>query len=303
MFQAAKEAQSIFNWLAPLLPFLHVVVAPVQIFNDNDGASALALDPVGRFKNKHVRMEHHYTQELVAAGVILPVRVDTSENKSDLLTKALGPTVFPKLAASLVGSVAPPAPRVLMFRAVSSPSHARVPVSRVSDIGTQCDFNIDLAGSAPAVPLDSHASLSERLTVIDNFNVECRAIHQNYCEQMRVATNQLRVRLGGPNALSGIPGLAPISSLPRVNMVEISVNMVEELPSVIAQAFIARSPRESLAISRSRQHNEAIAPPRRNDFLAPTGRYCINCRRTNHDTAQCRYILTYSDRTHLKRGR
>ena len=24
-------------------------------FNDNDGASALALDPVGRFKNKHIR--------------------------------------------------------------------------------------------------------------------------------------------------------------------------------------------------------------------------------------------------------
>jgi hypothetical protein len=28
---------------------------------------ALAIDPVGRFKNKHVRMEHYYTQELVVA--------------------------------------------------------------------------------------------------------------------------------------------------------------------------------------------------------------------------------------------
>ena len=119
MFQAAKEAQYLSNWLSPLLPLLQIAISPVPIFNDNDGASALAIDPVGRFKNKHVRMEHHYTQELVVAKTIVPVRVDTSENKSDLLTKALGPTVFPAIANSLVGptSACPPA-RVLMLRVV-----------------------------------------------------------------------------------------------------------------------------------------------------------------------------------------
>jgi hypothetical protein len=121
MFQAAKEAQYLSNWLAPLLPLLGITAAPIPIFNDNDGASALAVDPVGRFKNKHVRMEHHYTQELVAAKIIVPVRVDTSKNKSDLLTKALGPTVFPPMAATLVGLISPPAPapaRVFMFKVV-----------------------------------------------------------------------------------------------------------------------------------------------------------------------------------------
>jgi hypothetical protein len=138
MFQAAKEAQSIYNWLVPLLSVLGTAVVPIPIFNDNDGASALALDPVGRFKNKHVRMEHHYTQELVAANIIIPVRVSTDENKSDLLTKALGPTVFPKIARSLVGptgtntevprsaidpaSACPPA-RVLMLRVVDCDDH------------------------------------------------------------------------------------------------------------------------------------------------------------------------------------
>ena len=56
MFQAAKEAQSLYNWLLPFLPVLGVAAVPIPIFNDNDGASALALDPVGRFKNKHIRM-------------------------------------------------------------------------------------------------------------------------------------------------------------------------------------------------------------------------------------------------------
>ena len=119
MFQAAKEAQYLFNWLSPLLPLLQIAISPIPIFNDNDGASALAIDPVGRFKNKHVKMEHHYTQELVVAKTIVPVRVNTSDNKSDLLTKALGPTVFPTIASSLVGptSACPPA-RVLMLRVI-----------------------------------------------------------------------------------------------------------------------------------------------------------------------------------------
>ena len=149
LFQAAKEAQYLLNWLAPLAQFLGIVVTPIPVFNDNDGASALANDPVGRFKNKHVQMEHHYTQELVAAKVIAPVRVDTSENKSDLLTKALGPTVFPPIAQSLVGNTVNLLPaRVLMFRAVPDSPSGEVPslrvrdfaVVRMRDVGTQCDF-------------------------------------------------------------------------------------------------------------------------------------------------------------------
>lgn len=35
---------SIYSWLVPLLVFLDAVVVPIPIFNDNDGALALALD-------------------------------------------------------------------------------------------------------------------------------------------------------------------------------------------------------------------------------------------------------------------
>ena len=149
LFQAAKEAQYLLNWLSPLAQFLNIVVTPIPVFNDNDCASALANDPVGRFKNKHVKMEHHYTQELVAAKVIAPVRVSTNENKSDLLTKALGPTVFPPMAQSLVGNTVDLLPaRVLMLRVVPDSPSVEVPffrvrdfaVIRMRDVGTQCDF-------------------------------------------------------------------------------------------------------------------------------------------------------------------
>ncbi len=108
LFGGAKEAAYLTEWLGPLEVPLGLTLAPVLIFNDNNGASALALDPVARFKNKHVRMEQHYTQELVQEGTILPKTVASAENVSDIATKALGPQIFPKHAAKLVGKVLDP---------------------------------------------------------------------------------------------------------------------------------------------------------------------------------------------------
>ena len=102
LFAAAKEAFYLVGWLKPLEKFLVCALEPVPIFNDNHGASALAKDPVGRFKNKHVLMAHHYTQELVSAGLIVPMPVASDENVVDMLTKALGPTQFPPHAAKIV---------------------------------------------------------------------------------------------------------------------------------------------------------------------------------------------------------
>ena len=144
-----------------------------------------------------------------------------------------------------------------MFKAVSSSTVARVPALRVSDVGTQCDFETDLAGCVPTVPDELHTDLLEAINVISDFHVEMvtvgtgLAIQQNYYERMRVATARLRLRLGSISALNTIPELAAISSSPQVDP-------IEEPPATVSRTFIARSPRESLAISRSRQHNEPI---------------------------------------------
>ena len=82
--------------------FLKLQLEPTPIYLDNDGAKALSQDPVGRFKNKHVRMAHHFTQELVAAGSIKTAQISTADNCADVLTKALGPTIFPRHASRFV---------------------------------------------------------------------------------------------------------------------------------------------------------------------------------------------------------
>lgn len=101
LFVGSKEAFYLINWLQPLRDFLKLQLEPAPIFLDNDGAKALSQDPVGRFKNKHVRMAHHFTQELVTAGVIKTMAIPTLDNCADVLTKGLGPTAFPIHAARL----------------------------------------------------------------------------------------------------------------------------------------------------------------------------------------------------------
>lgn len=46
-------------------------------------------------------MAHHFTQELVTAGVIKTMAIPTLDNCADVLTKGLGPTAFPIHAARL----------------------------------------------------------------------------------------------------------------------------------------------------------------------------------------------------------
>ena len=106
LFLASKEAFHLIEWLRPLNDFLKLQLEPTPIYLDNDGAKALSQDPVGRFKNKHVRMAHHFTQELVAAGSIKTVQISTADNCADVLTKALGPTIFPRHASRFVADTA-----------------------------------------------------------------------------------------------------------------------------------------------------------------------------------------------------
>lgn len=285
MFQAAKEAQSIFSWLSPLLSFLGITVVPIPVFNDNDGASALALDPVGRFKNKHVRMEHHYTQELVAANVIVPVRVDTSENKSDILTKALGPTVFPPIAKSLVGSVSSSASRaVLMFRVVPTPSSdapasSLRPALRVIDVGTQCS---DLPYGGLLEPI---SGLSVALDVVRAFNADICAVSQD------LALLQQRMLSAAIKLQSRLDDLRIARAPPHSDDSENGADALSRAAPVEAVGSVC-----PVASASTRAQVNVTRP------LSPrSALFCSYCRKLGHDLAQCRRSV--NDHKYLKRGR
>ena len=65
--------------------------SPTVIFQDNQPAIAIALNPVSHRKTKHIDVRVHKIRELIAEGVVQPQYVETSMNCADVFTKPLGP--------------------------------------------------------------------------------------------------------------------------------------------------------------------------------------------------------------------
>lgn len=68
---------------------------------DNQGAIALANNPVFHSRTKHIELHHHFIRDVVERGEIRLSYISTSDNLADLLTKALTTEVHMKHCRSL----------------------------------------------------------------------------------------------------------------------------------------------------------------------------------------------------------
>ena len=75
---------------------------PVQIFEDNSGAIAMANNPVHYAKTKHIHIRHHFIRECVDSGRIIVTYIPTAEMTADILTKALPSPSFSKFRSQLL---------------------------------------------------------------------------------------------------------------------------------------------------------------------------------------------------------
>ena len=66
------------------------------IFEDNQGAIALAYNPVFHKRSKHIDVRFHFVRERVASGEVELLYVPTAAQLADLLTK---PLPAPRIAA------------------------------------------------------------------------------------------------------------------------------------------------------------------------------------------------------------
>jgi len=69
---------------------------------DNQGALALAKNPVHHTRSKHIDIKHHYIRETIAQGIVWLKHVSTSDMAADFLTKPLGRVRLQK-CLSLIG--------------------------------------------------------------------------------------------------------------------------------------------------------------------------------------------------------
>ena len=74
---------------------------PVVINEDNQGAIAMAKNPVGHARTKHIDIRYHFVCEGVQNGAIILKYVATDEMIADILTKPLPKHPFEKLVMEL----------------------------------------------------------------------------------------------------------------------------------------------------------------------------------------------------------
>ena len=104
MTTAAKEA----IWIQRLFKGLHYKaqdLKPMTLYGDNQGALALAQNPVYHQRTKHIEVQWHFIREKVEEGTIQLVYKTTADMLADGLTKPLSPANHLKFLNLLHGGV------------------------------------------------------------------------------------------------------------------------------------------------------------------------------------------------------
>ena len=98
-YVAASEACKEAIWLTRLVGDLGLEQKIPVLHCDSQSAIALAKNPVFHAKTKHIDVRHHFVQECLAEKRIDMVKIHTTENTADALTKS-----SPAIGFSIVDS-------------------------------------------------------------------------------------------------------------------------------------------------------------------------------------------------------
>ena len=81
----------------------HAQRGPTVLLTDNAGVFKQATKAINHTIAKHYRIAQAYIRSMVSDGVVEIAEVDTKENTSDMLTKALHAPLFRYHKAALMG--------------------------------------------------------------------------------------------------------------------------------------------------------------------------------------------------------
>ena len=101
-YVALSAATQEVIWLRRLLTDVGVPPeGPTVVHEDNQGAIAMAKNPVGHARTKHIDIRYHFVREGVQNGAIVLKYIATDEMIADMLTKPLPKHRFEKLVTEL----------------------------------------------------------------------------------------------------------------------------------------------------------------------------------------------------------
>ena len=85
---ALAEAAKELLWLTGLLSELKLIFGTPVLYVDNQGAIALAKNPVAHQRSKHIHIRWFFVRDIINSGKLTNEYVSSAENKADILTKA-----------------------------------------------------------------------------------------------------------------------------------------------------------------------------------------------------------------------
>ena len=88
-------------WMHTLLGELGYNLEPIPICGDNQGSIFISSNPITEKHSKHIDIQYHYIQEVIARKLAEVYFIDGDNNPADLLTKNLRIVKFQKFRALL----------------------------------------------------------------------------------------------------------------------------------------------------------------------------------------------------------
>jgi len=101
-YVALSESVSVIKVIMNLLKdFQANVTRPINVYEDNSGAIAIAK--FGNFtkNSKHIEVHYHFVHECVEEGMIGIIKIESENNIADILTKSLRRNNFEKFRIML----------------------------------------------------------------------------------------------------------------------------------------------------------------------------------------------------------
>ena len=93
-YTAATEAVKEALWLKGLISELGIPQKVVDIHCDSSSAIYLSRNPAHHEKTKHIDIKLHFIRNVISRGVVKMVKIHTSNNPADMLTKVVPSAKF-----------------------------------------------------------------------------------------------------------------------------------------------------------------------------------------------------------------
>ena len=89
-YMALSDGSREIIFIKQLLSSLGMTLkSPTEIYGDNNGSLAVPNSPAAHQKTKHIRIRYHFIRQEIKNGEIKTVKVPTTIQLADVLTKAL----------------------------------------------------------------------------------------------------------------------------------------------------------------------------------------------------------------------